>query len=379
MVASEQAVPISTLKIDRVLIYRLGSLGDTIVALPCFNLIARAYPDAERCVLTNFPYNHKASPLQSILDGSGLVHSYLQYPLRQRDPRQFLRLRKEITAKRPDVLIYLAQPRGTAKTIRDALFFKWCGIKTLVGVPYSKHLAANQWHESEKRYESEAGRLARCLETIGNAKVDDPSSWDLHLTSTELAAADRLLAAWPGRSEFVVCSLGTKFNVNEWGVENWRDLLGRVSARSSSMGLVLVGVAGESDVSDQAAANWKGPKLNLCGKLTPRETGAVIKNARAFLGQDSGPMHLATSVGLPCVAVFSARNKPGIWFPNGSAHRIIYHQTPCYGCGLEFCEQFAKACITSVTVDEVLSAVNSVLPRIVHREYQALKVAESAA
>jgi len=145
------------------------------------------------------------------------------------------------------------------------------------------------------------------------------------------------------------------------------------------MGLVMVGVAAESDVSDQAAADWKGPKLNLCGKLTPRETGAVLKHARAFLGQDSGPMHLATSVRVPCVAVFSARNKPGIWFPNGSGHRVIYHQTPCYGCGLEFCEQFAKACITSVTVDEVLGAVESVLPRIVDRDYRASGVAESAA
>ncbi len=46
----------------RVLIYRLGSIGDTVVALPCFKLIARVFPEAERCVLANFPEGAKEKP-----------------------------------------------------------------------------------------------------------------------------------------------------------------------------------------------------------------------------------------------------------------------------------------------------------------------------
>ena len=45
---------------ERILIYRLGSLGDTVVALPCFHLIARKFPHAERVLLTNFPVHAKA-------------------------------------------------------------------------------------------------------------------------------------------------------------------------------------------------------------------------------------------------------------------------------------------------------------------------------
>ena len=47
----------------KVLIYRLGSLGDTVVALPSLHLIARAFPDAERRVLTNFPVSGKEAPI----------------------------------------------------------------------------------------------------------------------------------------------------------------------------------------------------------------------------------------------------------------------------------------------------------------------------
>ena len=53
--------------------------------------------------------------------------------------------------------------------------------------------------------------------------------------------------------------------------------------------------------------NGRGAKVNLCGRLTPRETAAVLEHAEVFLGPDSGPMHLAASVGVPCVIAFSAQ------------------------------------------------------------------------
>ena len=61
---------------DKVVIYRLGTLGDTVVALPCFHLIARSFPNAARLILTNeVPSSGIAQPL-SILSGSGLVHEF---------------------------------------------------------------------------------------------------------------------------------------------------------------------------------------------------------------------------------------------------------------------------------------------------------------
>jgi heptosyltransferase III len=83
----------------------------------------------------------------------------------------------------------------------------------------------------------------------------------------------------------------------------------------------------------------------------------LLGSARLFVGHDSGPMHLAAAVGTRCVAVFSARNLPRVWFPFGTNHRVIYHDVPCKGCGLETCTKFKKQCITSVSVDEVFSTV----------------------
>jgi ADP-heptose:LPS heptosyltransferase len=86
-----------------------------------------------------------------------------------------------------------------------------------------------------------------------------------------------------------------------------------------------------------------------------------MEHARIFLGPDSGPMHLAASAGVPCVIAFSARGLPGIWFPAGQGHQVIYHQTSCYGCNLETCIAEERRCLTSISVTEMATAVSRVL------------------
>jgi ADP-heptose:LPS heptosyltransferase len=101
--------------------------------------------------------------------------------------------------------------------------------------------------------------------------------------------------------------------------------------------------------------------VNLCGRLSPRETAAVLEYAAVFLGPDSGPMHLAACAGVPCVIALSARGLPGVWFPAGLKHRILYHKVNCYGCNLETCVAEARKCLTAISVNEMAAAVQSVL------------------
>jgi ADP-heptose:LPS heptosyltransferase len=135
--------------------------------------------------------------------------------------------------------------------------------------------------------------------------------------------------------------------------------------RYPGYGLALSGAPEESEASEFAAGLWRerngGPVVNLCGKLTPRESAAAFRRARLFVGHDSGPMHLAAAVQTPCVAIFAARNKPRVWFPYGTQHHVIYHKTNCWGCGLETCIVERKRCLTSITVDEVAAEISKVL------------------
>ena len=348
----------------RVLIYRLGSLGDTLVALPALHLVAQAFPRAERRMLTNFPVNVKAPPAAAILENTGLVHGFLRYAVGMRNPRELLSLWWQVFRWRPEVLVYLGSSRGVKSAQRDAAFFKACGIRRLIGVPLTEDMQQSRWEIADEALESEGARLVRNIAELGDACIDAPESWDLHLTVTEKARADEVLRAATGMP-LVAVSVGTKVQSKDWGRENWRALLSGIARIYPGHALALSGAPEESDASEFAAAGWRqaggGPVANLCGVLTPRQSAAVFAKARVFIGHDSGPMHLAAAVQTPCVAIFAARNKPRVWFPYGRQHRVIYHQTECWGCGLETCVVERKRCLTSITVEEVLREVRAVL------------------
>ncbi len=363
-------------EVRRVLIYRLGSLGDTLIALPALHLVARAFPNAERCMLTNHPVNVKAPPAAAILEHSGLVHRYLRYSVGTRSLLELARLWSEVVRFRPQVLVYMAAGRGVATARRDAAFFRLCGIRRQIGVPLTDVMDLPQpesgsglaqigvrgvaMPEIPYTLEPEAARLTRNLAELGDAELESPAAWDLHLTEQERTRAAEVLGP-AGARPILAVSVGTKVQAKDWGRENWRALLTRLGTELPEHALALAGAGAEGEASEYAAALWRegssGPVINLCGALTPRESAAVFERAELFLGHDSGPMHLAAAVQTPCVAIFSARNIPRVWFPFGARHRVLYHRTECWGCGLETCLIEQKRCLTSISVEEVFRAV----------------------
>ena len=362
--------------VRRVLIYRLGSLGDTLIALPALHLVARAFPNAERCMLTNHPVHAKAPLAAAILENTGLVHRYLRYSVGTRSPLELARVWADVVRFRPEVLVYLAAGRGTASARRDAAFFRMCGVRRQIGVPVTEVMDQPQPEDGSMltqigvpgvempeipfMLEPEAARLARNLAELGDAELDSQAAWHLHLTTEERAKAATVLQPAGDRPVLAV-SVGTKVQAKDWGRENWRGLLTRLGQELPEHALALAGVASEGEASEYAAVGWRsgcsGPVINLCGELTPRESAAVFECAQLFLGHDSGPMHLAAAVQTPCVAIFAARNVPRVWFPYGARHRVLYHRTTCWGCGLETCLIERKRCLTEISVDEVFEAV----------------------
>jgi len=347
--------------IRRVLIYRLGSLGDTVVALPCYHLLARLFPHAERRLLTNFPVHAKAPASAAVLGDSGLVQGYMRYTVGTRHIGELLRLVWEIRRFKPDLLIYLMDLRGAGNIRRDEMFFRIAGVKKIVGLPVGDDLK-RRFDATSGRYESEALRLGRLISELGDVKADDTANWSLRLSERERRTALAALGPLAGRP-LIVCGPATKMQAKDWERDKWRALLARLSASYPEHGLALVGAREDAEFSEYAALEWKGPKTNLCGTISPRETAAVMEHAEVFLGPDSGPMHMAASVGVACVIAFSAHGLPGVWFPNGTKHQIVYHQPECFNCGLETCIVMEKKCMRSITVDEMEQAVGRVLRR----------------
>jgi ADP-heptose:LPS heptosyltransferase len=305
----------------RVLILRPGSLGDTVVALPCLKLIRRTFPDAELRMLTNRPVASTAPSVAAILEGMDLVDTYLEYPIATRSPAKLWHLAREIRRWRPDMLVHLARREKPGQVRRDAAFFRACGIRRIVGLPSNPDLLRNR-RQPDGTFEREAERLARTIAAVGPIDLADPAAFDLGLSEADRALPRRLIVERIGGQPFIAVSIGTKQPANDWGVENWRALCAQL-CRLYPHRLVLTGAEEDRAGSDAVIAGLGERAVNLCG-LKVRENAALIETASLFIGHDSGPMHMAAAVGTPLVAIFSRLWSPGIWYPMSSRAVVLY-------------------------------------------------------
>jgi heptosyltransferase-3 len=332
--------------VETIIIFRIGSLGDTVVALPCFHQVARKFPNSRRILVADRPASPKAASVETVLGKSGLIDGAIYFPPPPRKARDFIELRAQIHKTKANTLIYIAD-RNFFSTLRDLCFFRLCGIRHVIGAPVRRALRRPRVNSETGETEHEAERLVRCLAPLGPIDLNDREFWDLRLLPSETAVADKCLAPLGG-GRFVAINAGGKVESKDWGNDNWMALLGLMSVRHSSLSLVFIGSADEFDRTAELARAWPGQTLNLCGCLTPRESAAAMRQAVLFVGHDSGPMHLAAAAGVPCVALFGNFNKPKWWHPMGQGHRIIHNMRG----------------VREITPDEVYAAVCSTIAEI---------------
>jgi len=304
-------------------IFRIGSIGDTVVALPCFHAIARAFPEHRRILLTNAVDSARASTVESVLDGTGLVEETVHFPVGRGKLPYSLTLARRLRVLRPEALVYLA-PRPTGFPVyRDLVFFRAAGIRRIIGAPMSALARECAIDPQTGELEYEAVRLAR---TLGDAVPVDlsPPNWGLRLSAAEQRVAAERLSSLPDWRPRLAVAAGAKIPLKDWGEESWGILIELLAARSQSISLVFVGALDERLLAERLAARWPGPRVNLCGELTPRESAALLGQCDAIVCHDGGPMHLAASQGTPCVGLFGNYNSPHQWFPFGEGHRVIH-------------------------------------------------------
>lgn len=354
--------------VERVLVYRLGSLGDTIAALPVFNKIVEAFPGADITLLTNKPIVAKAAAIESVLGQGYFFKRTINYPVGTRNPLLLFKLLVDIRKQKPNVVCYLAGVRadGNIKKakltlLRDRLFFRLAGVKLFIGFPEVIEDIKLSIDTQTGDFEWEPKRLARRFASIGQIDLNAEDAWKLHFTPAELNAANEILLDNGITTPFVAISTGTKHQTNNWEQHNWIELLSLLGKKLQGWHLIIFGAAEEAAEADLCVIAWGQHGVNLCGRTSPRVSAALMQHAGIFLGHDSGPMHLAASVGTPCVCVFSARHFPRQWYPRGLNNKIIYHKTDCAGCQKEICVTQQKRCILSISPREVYNAVAEVL------------------
>jgi heptosyltransferase-2 len=123
--------------------------------------------------------------------------------------------------------------------------------------------------------------------------------------------------------------------------------------------VVVIGAKGEEPLGREIASRITAPCAMLSGSTSIRELMAVIKRCSVLVTNDTGPMHIASALGVPVVAIFGPTN----WrttSPYGREQALLRHPVECAPCMLRECP-IDHRCMTGVTVEQVYNAAIKVL------------------
>ena len=310
---------------DIILIYRLGSIGDTIVTLPIINKINELNPKKDLYILTNESPSSNFCSMESILGTGGIIKKFITYKSHKLSITKVFNLYRKIRKLKVESIYYLADRKDSIFAAwRDYLFFKLCGAKEIVGFPYKKSLRCSLTFKNNI-VERECCRLVRCFSSLGKIDLDDKSLWDLHFTKEEVDKFNNLKFGL-NFTEIICINMGGKLKDKDWGREKWKNLIKRINKllKETNILLMIVGSSDDFKRGEYIKKFWQGESLNLCGITNPRESAYAISRSNIFIGHDSGPIHLAEASKVPCVGIYGPNSKPERWHPYGSFNKILH-------------------------------------------------------
>lgn len=351
----------------KILIYRIGHLGDTLVSLPAIWAIKKTFPDAHLTLLTNVDaQNSNYVVAKSILPEKGLIDEWLFYPTNLSKPKTllgFIKLFAELRRGKFDCLFYLMTRSRTLDRIeRDTKFFKKAGIKEIFGTEYLKqNLILEPFEKPLKSVESESEFF---LKNLPNDKFDFDldSKPDLLLSENEKDFAENWLKKNCGeefeKKRLIAIAPGSKWTSKIWAEENFAEVVGKLIEKENVFPIVFGG-AEDREKGERLLKIWN-TGANAAGELNIRQAAAALEKCRIYLGNDTGTMHLAASVGTPCVAIYAAIDLIGRWMPFGENHVVFRERIECEGCHSPVCP-FENECLTRINTDEVLKVCEKLL------------------
>ncbi|MFH0840352.1 MAG: lipopolysaccharide heptosyltransferase II [Candidatus Omnitrophota bacterium] len=337
----------------RILLIRTDRIGDVVLSTPAIKAVRDAYPSAYIAVMVR-PY------ARGIVEGNPYLNEVIIYD-KDSAHKSFLAtlffglaLRKKHfdtalilhPTNRAHIIVFLA---GIPNRI--GLDRKMAGLLTK-RIKDKKFLGEK--HELDYTLDvlKYIGITAKDKRPYVPVKESAENSINIKLAREGYKSNVPLIAVHPGAS----CPS------KRWPAERFAALIDRLKERYNFQAVLI---SGPADLKD-AEALLKGLKtelLDLSGKTSVSELAALFKKCALFISNDSGPVHIASAVGTPCVVIFG-RKQPGLspkrWGPTGEKDMFLHKDAGCKVCLAHNCENGFK-CLKMITTDDVFGAVSKMI------------------
>jgi len=327
---------------QRVAVFRTGYLGDTVCAVPAFRLIRQNFQNAGITFITERPVEEKAFS-GDVIDGLQIFDAVETYSPGSAFSAAWS-LGKVVRRCRPDLLIVLPQRVESERKLRlKRTLLRWMGQCQVWAKPFV--VTANGEHASEPH------RIVAMLESFGLQGEKPAYDFPVRQEAKESIAQKLQTVGIQSHKPFIAFCGGGKSPVQRWSLESYARVFEEVS-RVFDVPVVAVGNPTEQTHYESLGAV---PNLHvLRNSLSLPEMIELLRSSACYIGNDTGPMHVAAAVNTPVAVIMSARDQKGCWYPDVEPRLVIRRDVPCQGCLLRECIEMKHVCMTGISPETVL-------------------------
>ena len=343
---------------SRILVIRLRSIGDIILLTPALRLLKAWRPDLFTSVLVEPRF-------RELLEGNPDVDEVLSPSQGSLKTASYLSAALELRRKKFALCINLHGGPSSR------LLTRMCGARIKVGFEHFR---------SPSRYHILVpdARLILGQPTVHTAEHQACAFFYLGLPRQEIPRARIEVSAehetwWrdkraglglaPGE-EYVMIHPTALYATKQWAAEKFAQLAAALEREKGFKPVFSCG-PGEGAVLD-AIQNASGSPVRRLEGMRLGQFAAALVDSRLFIGNDSGPAHMAAALSRPLVVIFGSSSST-IWGPwpqhsTSSPAQVVQNVYECNPCPGDRCYRFDRPeCILSVSLEQVKSAVESVL------------------
>ncbi|GFE58125.1 glycosyltransferase family 9 protein [Geobacter sp. AOG1] len=325
-----------------ILIIKPGAIGDLLQLTPAIRALHGKYPEARISILVS------SAATAALFQHNPHVHEAIVFDKRgvHRSLSSLARLWLRLYRARYDLVVN----------------FQRSNLKAWFLVSAALPCRVLVYHKARGRT---IHAVLNHIETLAPLGID-PLKVDQHLEFEPGADAAQFAADLFNSSDFtgkpvIALNPGASNRIKCWSPQRFARLGDRLVTERGA-GVVIVGGADERDLAEAIVSSMKSPVLDLVGRTTLLQLGAVLQRCTTIVTGDTGPLHMATAVGTTAVALFGAIN-PERTGPVGEGHSVIRHpEVPCVPCVTDRCvNPVVMECMKNISVEEVLRVVERVI------------------
>jgi ADP-heptose:LPS heptosyltransferase len=350
----------------RILVLRLERIGDLLMAVPALADLRSLAEPAEIDLVVGEWNLRLAKAIPSVTRVDALSARWLARDSQGDRGKSMTGLLRETArwrARRYDLAINL-EPDIRSNLLLAASGGRWLAGWASGGGGPLLDLALDfdpRVHTSEN--------ARRLVSTIFHQPLASPRT--PHLVIPDDAAryaADRL--GHSNRGPLIGIHASGGRHVKQWEPSRFAEVAGRL-ARQLNATIVLTGGPGDRALVDVVRAAVPAEQvIDVAGEIDLLNLAAVVQRLNVLVTGDTGPMHVATAVGTPVVAIFGASN-PVRYGPRGHLDRIVRVELPCSPCNRirlppQRCAVRTPDCLAYISPSRVFDATVSALSASTH-------------